>query len=266
MNEEDLLLINNKFITIRADDAMMRVSVHIRGEFPDPASISEELAMLYALSSEYQSIVIFINSPGGRVDSLAEILNVFELYESVITVGTGVVGSAAFNLWASGDIRVVQKYASMMAHRESYAIHVKTDQQKDYAEHASAVYGKLHSDLLSCILTEDELEFSKRSEVFLSTEELISRGVAISWENFVERDLTQFDKSDMLYIDDRIFIPMRSDDGDSCLAEVTVDIVDVYPYNDVIYKHVHEEKENALEEKPEHYTQDELPDQFFVKK
>jgi ATP-dependent protease ClpP protease subunit len=247
--EEELLLLNSNFVNIRRDEAMNRLSVHLRGNFPAPEEISTEIATLYALAEEYDSVIIFINSDGGQLKTLVELMSVFNLYKTKITVASGSVSSAGFILWGLGDIRVVQKYTSLMAHRESYSLYGKTDQQRDYVDHLDNLYNSMYSDLIGQLLTKEELEMAKRSEVFFTSNELIKRGVAMGWADFVERDLMEAETSAIMTIGNKTFMPIPDDDGNVTLAHVSLDIVDVYPYNYVMYHMDHSEEEDALDPK-----------------
>lgn len=245
--EEELLLLNSNFVTIRRDEAMDRLSVHLRGNFPAPEDISTEIATLYALAEDFDSVIIFINSDGGQLKTLVELMSVFNLYKTKITVASGSVSSAGFILWGLGDIRVVQKYTSLMAHREAYSLYGKTDQQRDYVDHLDNLYNRMYSDLIGDLLTEEELQMAKRSEVFFSADELVNREVAVFWEDFVKRDLMQVDTSAIMTIGNKMFMPIPDDSGEMFLAHIDIDIKDVYPYNHVMYYMDHSEEEDAVE-------------------
>lgn len=247
--EELLATTSKNFINIRRDETMDRLSVHVRGKFPSPEEISTEIATIYALAEEFDSVIIFINSEGGQLRTLVELMSAFNLFKTKITVGSGSVASAGFILWSLGDIRVVQKYTSFMAHREAYSLYGKTDQQRDYVDHLDNLYNRMYNDLIGDLLTEDELQMAKRSEVFFSSDQLVDREAAMAWEEFVKRDLMQADTSAIMTIGEKTFMPVPSDDGEMVLAHVNLDIVDVYPYNYVMYYMDHSGGNDALDPK-----------------
>lgn len=170
-----------KFITIVKKD--FRVEVHLRGEFPSSEECTKELLELYELSDSYETVVVFISSPGGAAHFAVELISVLGKFKNVITIAAGMIASAGFLIWGVGDLRVVQKHTWIMIHRESY-IHIgQTDTHLDLGNYNQDVYSRLLSDACS-FLTDEEIEKAKRSDVYITSENLIERGHAISWEEF----------------------------------------------------------------------------------
>lgn len=179
--ETDLQLIHN--------EEHNRVEIHLRGPIGGPELLSEHLTNLYHLSEKVSQCLIYINSPGGSVSTLVELLSILKKFDTVITVATGEVASAGFMLWCSGDVRVVQEYCSVMCHRESFGNpDAKTDNHLDMANYTNAVYGAMVRDLCGGVLNEMEMEKIRYAEVFLTSEELIAREYAISWDQFIQAD------------------------------------------------------------------------------
>lgn len=176
-------------MTVTYNEAHQRVELHIRGELQPPEWYDDALVHLYALSEEHDQILIYINTPGGSVATLVEILSILEKFKYVVTVATGVVASAGFTIWCRGNARIVQKYSSLMAHRESYGSHAKTAQMMELAKHIDETYKSMMLELAGSILTPKELEKVEYTEVYLTGDELIKRKVAIPWTDFIQKEV-----------------------------------------------------------------------------
>lgn len=176
----------NPFITIIEKED--RVQVHLRGSFPTSDMCSKELTELYNLSNKYPTVEVFINSPGGAVCLLTEMLAILNNFDVVVTIAAGTVASAAFMLWSVADIRVIQPYAWMMAHRESWSLgRNKTDAYVDAANYNSRLYSAMLIDCCSETLTDEELEKAKHTEVYIHPDDLIDSGIAMEWEEYLIR-------------------------------------------------------------------------------
>lgn len=174
-----------KFLTISVNGDIPEL--HVRGQFGNPVESSGELAVLMRLAEEYHTIRVYINSEGGRVDMLTELANILRKFTTVITVGGGNIASAGFSLWCIGDVRVIQPHTWIMAHRETYGMYGKTQHHKDLAEYNDKLYGQMLSDMTSCVLSEEEVEYAKVNELYLEPDELVSRGAAIYWDDYISR-------------------------------------------------------------------------------
>lgn len=168
-----------------------RIELNIRGEIPGPEKVADEIATLYQYAEEYGTLLIYINTPGGGLNTLIEILSAVNKFDCVITVGCGEVASAGFILWCSGDIRVVQPYTMFMAHRESYGGAIgKTDQHIEHAAHINQIGTRIITETCGDVLTENEIERCKYTEVFFSDQDVLEREACISWETFIVNDTT----------------------------------------------------------------------------
>lgn len=177
-----------KTITVAKNEEKNRVEVHVKGLMDSPKNNVFEMATINNLSDYYDTVVVYINSQGGQMAVLTELASAIRKYNTVITVGTGVVASAAFMLWVLGDVRVVQDYTVFMAHRESYGMEGKTAHHVQLANFNNDLFSKMAGEYFEGLLTEEEMEKIEHSEVFLSSEEIIARDCAITWNQFVERD------------------------------------------------------------------------------
>jgi len=211
-NNEDEELVPNTadLILVTVNAPKNRVEVHIRGPFLQPHMVSGQIATLYDMANQYDTAVVYINSPGGSIDTLTELLSIFKMFKTLITVAAGRVCSAGFFLWCAGDVRVVQKYSVLMAHRESYRFDGKTDQHIDVGLFTNKICGSMIEDLCGDILTDKEKELIKTTEVFLSDQDMLDRKKAISWSQFSVRDeyipeyttIVTVDDVDYTFVDD----------------------------------------------------------------
>lgn len=169
-----------------------RVEMHLRGAILPPEDIEGLLTSLYQVSDSYDTIMVYLNTPGGSLYSLVEIMAALQKFKTIITVACGTSASAGFLLWCSGNIRVVQPYASLMCHREVYNTGMmKTSQHLDLVNHANDTYAGMTDKLCAGILTPEEMQKSTITEVFLSGDQMIERGKAISWAQFIAADRVQ---------------------------------------------------------------------------
>lgn len=192
-NEETIPVLPNMMnhsFAVMENTKHNRIELHLRGEFPSPEKVADEIATLYQYSEEYSTLLIYINSPGGHLNTLIELMTATKKFSNVITVGGGEIASAGFILWCSGDIRVIQPYTMVMAHRESYGNSGKTDQHLSQAEHVDSIGRRIIEEICGSVLTNEEIERCKLTEVYFSDTTLIDRGACISWDQFVENDVT----------------------------------------------------------------------------
>lgn len=58
----------------------------------------------------------------------------------------------------------------------------------DQVNHSNEIYEKMLRDICSEFMTESEIEKSAYTEVFFSGPEMISRGMATDWLEFIKKD------------------------------------------------------------------------------
>lgn len=211
-----------------------RIEIFIRGPVPSIEEVGDQMTAIYHLSSEYDTCLIFLNTPGGSIATLVEFLNVINKFKKVITIASGEVYSAGFIIWVVGDIRVTQKYTSFMCHRESYGYGGKTDQQLDMANHSNKIYSTMYKDVLSEILTEEEVEKTKYTEIYFTDEDMIERGIAVSWERFIQIDNDEgYEIESLLTVDGKSY-KIIDEETLLWLDEETNEAY-VMDYNEVLY-------------------------------
>jgi len=246
-------LMGDRFLTLAKNDKHNRVDIHVRGEFDSPQNSTKDLTELYDLSETYTTACIYINSEGGRIDTLMELVNVLGKFDSVITVVTSNASSAGFMLWSIGDVRVVCPSAEMMVHRETSGYIDKTYPMHDRVTFLKRRFDKLFVDLCNDVLTEEELEEAKRGELWFLGEDFIDRGIAVSWESFIERDQQNVDVLPILTFDDvmyaevgGMFIPVE---------EIKFKEYEAYRPMDIVYALPNTESIVSVEDVEDEYTE-----------
>lgn len=197
-----------KTIEVYVDEEKQRVVVDINGPIFDQSQHQVELTALRELSSEHNSVIVFINSPGGNLSSTVAMLSYLRLYSQIITVGVGEVCSAGLILWSIGDVRVSAPYTLFMAHRESYGPGVlKTMEHSHKASKIDNICDKLAAETFNILLTDEEIEKCKLTEVYLSHDDIIKRKQAITFEDFMMIDNKPYNAVMMLEIDSVMYQP-----------------------------------------------------------
>ncbi|MBG24161.1 MAG: hypothetical protein CMF22_12000 [Idiomarinaceae bacterium] len=230
-----------QFMTIVPNEQHNRIELHLRGEFNSPQENTRELAELYRLAESVPTLMIYINSPGGRVDLMLELFTIMDKFRHTITVVCSEAASAGFMLWARGDIRVVQPHSELMAHRESYGFYGKTSQHEDNVVAKQKRFTRIYTEVTEGILTDEEFERSKYTEITLSDEDALERGCAISWEQFNAKDTEPVEHFVVVKRDDEMYI-----DANGLLMPVELSTkTEAYDPMEVMYGI--ENKENMLE-------------------
>jgi ATP-dependent protease ClpP protease subunit len=194
-----------KFISIVENNG--RVELYVRGTFGNPMDSTRELIALQQASEQYDTVVVWINSPGGDVSLLVEMMNILKGFNNIITIGTGQIASAGAMLWSIGDVRVLMDYTDIMIHRESYYYgYAKTQEHFEHASHTNRLYTKMIGELFGDMLSDKEIEKAKLTEVFFVPEDLFERGAAITYEQFKKYDTIEATSRSLVVMDDITFI------------------------------------------------------------
>lgn len=99
-----------------------RPTILVDGIFNDSMS-SKFMENIMALEeADEESVAVFINSPGGSIDSLKMMVDIIQSTEvHVTTIATGLVASCGTLLLMAGDYRLSFPSASIMSHQYSWA-------------------------------------------------------------------------------------------------------------------------------------------------
>lgn len=214
-------VVQTNFIEVNECDDKNRLEVCITGYFPAPEEVADGLSYLREKSNSYSTIMYYISSLGGDSRTLKELICISNLYDNVITVNTSYCASAGFIMWCSGDLRVANRYSTFLAHRERYTHSGPTSTHIDNALFTDFEFRRLFSDVCGDVLTSEEIEEACYKDIRYSDLDFISRGCAISYEDFLENENTKFEHLGDIISKDGI---MYLVDGDEIreIAEMTV--------------------------------------------
>jgi len=130
--------------------------------------------------SEKIPIRIFINSDGGCVNSVLEMISIISLSKTkIITVGLGKVYSSGFLLMCAGHERLILEHTSGLLHSGSTGTFGNTDKLLDYSDFTKGLEKRLKKYVLSkTSITEEEYNKRYREDWWFQSEDLIKYNVA----------------------------------------------------------------------------------------
>jgi len=130
--------------------------------------------------SEKVPIKIFINSDGGCVNSVLEMISIISLSKTkVITIGLGKVYSSGFLLMCAGHERLILEHTSGLLHSGSTGTFGNTDKLLDYSDFTKGLEKRLKKYVLSkTSITEEEYNKRYREDWWFQSEDLIKYKVA----------------------------------------------------------------------------------------
>jgi ATP-dependent protease ClpP protease subunit len=163
------------------DDKDSRIIISIRDAFLDPKTLSAATTRLLMADKDAQ-ILMLINSVGGNVYALRQILAAMEVCEAKITTHvTGIAASCGAMLWLYGDELTMSPLARVMFHGSSMmGITGNTVQLAETLEKQVEVLNNmLHPAITKNILTEEEYDnmVNGKSDIYLTYQELKAKGV-----------------------------------------------------------------------------------------
>ncbi len=138
--------------------------------------------------SEKVPIRIFINSDGGCVNSVLEMISIISLSKTkIITVGLGKVYSSGFLLMCAGHERLILEHTSGLLHSGNTGTYNNTDKLLDYSDFTKGLEKRLKKYVLSKTkITEEEYDKRYREDWWFQAEDLINYGVAQRIVNNIE--------------------------------------------------------------------------------
>jgi ATP-dependent protease ClpP protease subunit len=130
--------------------------------------------------SEKVPIKIFINSDGGCVNSVLEMISIISLSKTkVITIGLGKVYSSGFLLICAGHERLILEHTSGLLHSGSTGTFGNTDKLLDYSSFTKGLEKRLKKYVLEkTSITEQEYDKRYREDWWFQAEDLIKYKVA----------------------------------------------------------------------------------------
>ncbi len=182
---------------ISIEDDMFRKRTIFFTDAVTPESVRTLIAQLMELESQDpgKRITIFINSPGGEVDSgFAAVDTMMGITSPIRTVCTGIAASMGAIMFLAGEERIVTPHSKVLIHDPSYGggnlagvkpLNIKEDLDKlmairsDLADFISERTGKPKKLILSLTKT----------DCCLSAKKALSMGIATEIRNYVLPDI-----------------------------------------------------------------------------
>ena len=137
-----------------------------------------------------KEVHVFVGSFGGEVAALNMILQQLLTYEYRVGINLGTACSCGWMLLFACQERYVSPFSQAMYHDISHVAFGKHNEIQRSAEHCS----KWQQQLLKAtdaakILTEKEVELGKTTEVWFTGAELIERGAAKDYSEYLNRSI-----------------------------------------------------------------------------
>lgn len=146
--------------------------------------------LLYDLkqADKEKQIHVWIHSCGGSVSTLMALSQQLEEFEYVVTIGLGQIDSAGFMLWCFGDEKYLSPSTFCMFHAMSSGYGGKTDEIKEYGQFLKK-YQDVLLEKVQGILTPEQIERGKYTQIWILGRDLIDKGVAINYSKYKSRQV-----------------------------------------------------------------------------
>lgn len=155
-----------------------KYSIYIYNEIERPKEYTDVFHLIRNARS-VDKIEIYINSPGGDMDTVCSFSSCFEeCMAEVTTIVDGNADSAAFVLLCMGDVLRISEMSSMLAHNVRISTNLGTlNNVNSYINSSKQMYNRLLKKYCSKILSEQEIHdiIHNDAEIQLSSEEVINR-------------------------------------------------------------------------------------------
>lgn len=140
-------------------------------------AVARQLCTLLRGVEENDTVVIRINSPGGRFDVAAQIMNAInECAGTVVGVIEQECASSATMIFLSCQQWQVQPWGEMMIHNASYGAVGKSHEVSARVRSAESQMAQVVETIYKDFLTEDEIqEVIKGMDIYLTSDEIVSR-------------------------------------------------------------------------------------------
>lgn len=154
--------------------------VSIRGAIEGPEYYAALCDILYS-ASEKDTIVISLNTPGGRVDTGIAITTAMETSKAtIVTRVIGMAASCGALIWSYGDKLEASKYSRIMFHSSAGGFMGKTRDMKDYAAGVEEMMKVLMAKSVERkMITQAQFDdaFDTNQDLYLNATDLIESGV-----------------------------------------------------------------------------------------
>ena len=209
----------NQYILIFADEF---------NELNKENSILIDLYKDLLMADKSCEIHIFIQSYGGSTNTMTSLIAEIRKFKYVVTVCTACAMSAGFMLWLCGKERYVEPTANLMFHGMAHfgIIDQKVLETKEWIEHAKLTEDLMHVYLgIDKILTKEEIDKAKYTEVWYTGTELIARHIARSYLDYNTRytfGIIANDETGSMWrsLDDGTFVEYMATENKKTLEEL----------------------------------------------
>ena len=146
---------------------------YISGGVEDPAKYIEMIHRIKTAGPN-DIIYIYLNTPGGRIDTGIQIISAMTSSPAhIVTVLEGEVCSLGTLIFLSGDEFVVHDHCMFMIHNYSGGTYGKGHEQVAQLEAMTREFGKMAHDIYVPFLTEDELDrVIKGEDLWMGSDEV----------------------------------------------------------------------------------------------
>ncbi len=120
-------------------------TISIEGTINHKASIRFDRQLKLLETMTEGQINVYVNSGGGDVYAMFAIIDRMECSPNqILTIGTGLVASAALPILAAGNIRMVTKNCTLMHHTASYSVgNSRMPTQKNELQHVTKLENRV---------------------------------------------------------------------------------------------------------------------------
>lgn len=196
--------------SIRFYDKGQHYDLIFSGDFEQAAQqtpVYTDLLMDLKDADKSKQIHVWIHSCGGSCSTLMMISQQLKEFEYVVTIGMGQIDSAGFMLWCKGDERYLSPTTFCMYHSLSTGLSGKANQMKEYSVFIQK-YQDIFQEDAKDILTKQQIEKGRYTQIWLLGKQLIQRGKALQFQKYNER--TKVTPIQAFKVNDEIYLKNQS--------------------------------------------------------
>lgn len=191
--------------------------------------------LLYDLhhADKNKELHIFISSVGGSIDTLTSMLPSIKQFTRVVTIALGEVCSCGFILWACGHERYASPISAMLHHAVNALVGGSPSSLLSYSDLLNDLVDTLlEQTFINDILTPEEIELAKTSDVWILGKDLIARGAAFDVATYKNRICLIPDANGIVKFQDKLY---KCDDTNK-LIPVIFDTKNALTIQDLVAK------------------------------
>jgi ATP-dependent protease ClpP protease subunit len=174
-----IMLGNQQSVHQRSFPTSATHNFYIYGEIQDHDENIVDCIMTLDLASENDIVNIFINTPGGSLETTISLVHAMLRTEAmVITHADGMVASAGTLIFFAGQSYVVYPYSTLMVHDYSGGVdpYGKGNENLKRLLAGNNLINRMTQDLYVPVFSEEEVgEILEGKDVYLDSDELIER-------------------------------------------------------------------------------------------